>query len=125
MRRVLHRSLRAVAGVTLGLGVAAGGNSPPAPSGSAPGGACVGTAGVNLGTAQVTIAATDQLLFAPASQNAKVGQIVEWTSPGTVAHTVTFEAANASCLTDAQFNPGASWEVKFTQPGMDGSITIS
>ena len=137
MRRVLHRSLRAVAGVTLALGVAACGNGPPAPSGSAPGGACAGTAGGNLGTSKVTIAATDQLLFAPASQSAKVGEIVEWTNPGTVAHTVTFDAANASCLSDAQFNPGASWQVKFTQtgtftykclihqPGMNGSITIS
>jgi plastocyanin len=84
----------------------------------------------------VKVESNDQLQFSPSSQTAKVGQIVQWTNPGTVAHTITFDSSNASCLSDSQIAPGSTWEVKFTQagtysykctihPGMNGTLTVS
>jgi len=97
-------------------------------------GPTVGTAGVNLGTATVTVVATDQLAFSPTSQTAHVGDIVQWTVPGTTSHTVTF--ASHSDLSDLSLLPGGTWEVKFTvagtypytctvHPGMNGTIVVS
>lgn len=97
-------------------------------------GPSVGTAGVNLGSAAVTIVATDQLAFSPASQNAHVGDIIQWTVPGTTSHTVTFD--NHSDISDLSLLPGGTWEVKFTtagtypytctvHPGMNGTIVVS
>ena len=128
------RPLAVGAGASLTLGLAACGNGPPG-GGSSGGNTCTAGSLVSSGTAQTTIDANDQLQFVPASDTAKVGQIVQWTNSGTVAHTVTFDSANASCLTDPQIAPGASWEVKFTQagsytykctihPGMNGSLTV-
>ena len=34
-----------------------------------------------------------------------------------MVHTVTFLDNNDACLTDNTLAPGATWEVKFTQPG--------
>lgn len=82
---------------------------------SASGGPTVGAAGVSLGTAAVHIAATDQLRFSPSTQTAHVGDIVQWTNAGTVPHTVTFD--NQTYLSDPTLAPGATWEIKFTQPG--------
>jgi plastocyanin len=65
----------------------------------------------------MTIQATDNLVFVPASSNAAVGDIVEFKNTGSVPHTVTFQDNNDSCLTDSTLAPGATWEVKFTQPG--------
>jgi len=95
-----------------------------------------GSAGASVGAAAVKVAATDQLQFSPASQTSKVGQVVEWSNTGSVPHTVTFDSANASCLTDPQIVPSSTWQVKFTQPGtysykctihpgMNGTITVS
>jgi plastocyanin len=125
-----------------GLGtalLAACGNGVPPGSGSSGGaasggGASVGTAGTNLGTAAVKIQATDQLQFSPSSQSASVGQVIEWTNPGTVAHTITFDTATS--LSDPTIAPGGTWEVKFSKagtytykctihPGMDGKLTVS
>jgi plastocyanin len=142
----LHMSIRLRAllmGVaTLGAtGLAACGNGPPAGasgSGSSGGGGCsIGKAGASgLGSAGTKVSATDQLQFSPASQTAKVGQVVEWSNTGSVPHTITFDASNAQCLNDALINPGATWEVKFTapgtytykctiHPGMNGTLTVS
>ena len=105
------------AGAVLGLGIAGCGNGPPGGSSSAStgGASCPGSAGVSLGTPAVKVAATDQLVFSPVSQTAKVGQVIQWTNPGTVEHTITFDTA--SCFTDASIVPGATWEVKVTKPG--------
>ena len=63
--------------------------------------------------------------------------MVEFKNTGTVTHTVTFQDANDSCLSDASLDPGATWEVKFNTagtynylctihaPNMKGSITVS
>jgi plastocyanin len=131
------RGLLLVAGF---LGAAAfsgcGNGVPPQSGGSGPpgGGPSVGTAGANLGASTVKVEATDQLTFAPASQSAKVGEIIEWTNPGTVAHTITFDTA--SSLSDPTIAPGGTWEVKFSKPGtysykctihpgMDGTLKVS
>ena len=138
MRRTFQR-LTGIAGVCLAIGLAACGSSASqtTPPNSAAGGCSTGTAGVsNLGAATVKVAATDQLQFSPTTQTAHAGQVVEWTAPGTTTHTITFQSSDASCLSDVQLNPGASWEVKFTQPGtyaykctihpgMNGTITVS
>jgi len=94
----------------------------------------VGTAGVNLGTPSVHIAATDQLVFSPATQTVGVGQIVEWTNTGTVVHTITFDAY--PYLSDPTLAPGGTWEVRFTKAGtypyhctihagMTGTLTVT
>ena len=128
-----------IAGVCLAIGLAACGSSPSqtTPPNVAAGGCSTGTAGVsNLGVATVKVTSTDQLLFSPTTQAAHLGQVVEWTAPGTTTHTITFQSSDASCLSDAQLLPGATWEVKFTQagtyaykctvhPGMNGTITVS
>ncbi|MBV9100708.1 MAG: cupredoxin domain-containing protein [Candidatus Dormibacteraeota bacterium] len=131
------RPLVVGAGVVLASAMAACGNGPPGGSSSSGGGGCTsGTAGVSLGTGQVKIDANDQLQFAPTSQTAHVGQVVQWTNAGSVAHTITFDSSNASCLDDAQIAPGSNWQVKFTQagtytykctihPGMNGTLTVS
>jgi plastocyanin len=120
-------------------GIVACGNGAPesSSSGPGPGGCSVGSAGAsNLGSAATKVQATDQLQFSPASQTAKVGQVVQWSNTGSVPHTITFDASNAQCLNDQLINPGSTWEVKFTQPGtytykctihpgMDGTLTVS
>jgi plastocyanin len=61
-------------------------------------------------------------------------QVIEWTNPGTVAHTITFDTATS--LSDPTIAPGGTWEVKFSKagtytykctihPGMDGKLTVS
>jgi plastocyanin len=117
------------------IAVSACGNGVPQPSGSGGGGgSAAGTAGANLGTAAVTIDATDNLQFSPSSQTAKVGQVVGWKNTGSVLHNITFDTEGA--LTDSALAPGGSWEVKFSKagtysfkctihPGMDGKITVS
>ena len=128
------RPLALGAGASLTLGLVGCGNGPPGGSGSG-GNTCTAGTLVSSGAAQVKVDANDNLQFAPASDNAKVGQIVQWTNSGTVAHTITFDSSNASCLSDSQIAPGASWGVKFTQagtytykctihPGMNGSLTV-
>jgi len=129
------RPLVAGAGASLAIGLAACGNGPPAGSSGGPsgGGACPGQAGASLGTPAVKLTATDALQFAPTSQSAKVGQVIQWTNTGTVLHNITFD--EAGCLTDSAFQPQATWQIKFTQagsypyhctihPGMDGSLTV-
>jgi plastocyanin len=73
----------------------------------------------SLGTATApnTIQATDNLVFVPDSSNVAVGDIVEFKNTGSVVHTVTFQDNNDGCLTDNTLAPGATWQVKFTQPG--------
>jgi plastocyanin len=120
-------------GVTLTLGLAACGGS-TASSNSSPPSVSVGTAAVSLGTAAVMISATGQLTFDPAMQTAHVGDIIQWTNTGSVAHTITFDTAPA--LSDPSLQPGATWEVKFTtagtyqyhctiHSGMVGTIVVS
>src|SRR5580700_1994379 len=111
------RTLAAGLGVCVVIGVFACGNGPPG-GGPNPPTACNGSAAVSsLGTATMTIQATDNLVFVPASSNAAVGDIVEFKNTGSVPHTVTFQDNNDSCLTHSTLAPGATWEVKFTQPG--------
>jgi len=115
--------------------VACGNGVPESSSGGGGGGGCtVGTASAGGGTAQVKIQASDQLQFSPTSQTAKVGQVVQWDNTGTVLHNITFDDP-ASCLTDSAFQPGGTWQIKFSQagtytyhctihPGMDGKLTV-
>ncbi len=84
------RPLALGAGASLTLGLVGCGNGPPGGSGSG-GNTCTAGTLVSSGAAQVKVDANDNLQFSPASDNAKVGQIVQWTNSGTVAHTITFE----------------------------------
>ena len=121
----------AIALIACGNGVPGGGTSPG-------GGKCDGSAAASsLGTANMTIDATDNLVFSPASSTAQVGEVVEFKNTGSVEHNVTFQDNNDGCLTDATLDPGASWQVKFTAagtfnylctihaPNMKGEITVS
>jgi plastocyanin len=119
MRFTHLRTLAAGLGVCVAIGLFACGNGTPTPSGGGGNVPCNGTAAVTLtGTGSpVMIAATDNLVFVPDSSPAGVGQVVEFQNTGSVTHTVTFQDNNDLCLTDPTLAPGATWEVKFTQPG--------
>jgi plastocyanin len=117
---------------TVAAGLAACGESSPATSSSS--GTNVGTAGVNLGTPAEQISATEQLVFSPATLNAHVGDVIQWTATGTMMHTVTFDGFDS--LSDVALNSGGIWEVKFTtpgtynyhctlHPGMNGTVVVS
>ncbi|HEX6538608.1 MAG TPA: plastocyanin/azurin family copper-binding protein [Candidatus Dormibacteraeota bacterium] len=132
-----HRLRFAVfgAGATLAIVLAACGNGAPATSssGGGGGGCSAGTASAGTAAADVKVSATDALQFSPATTTAKVGQVVQWTNVGSVLHNITFDTG---CLTDGSFQPGATWEIKFTQagtynykctihPGMDAKLTVT
>jgi plastocyanin len=120
MRFTHLRTLAAGLGVCVAIGLFACGNGTitGGTGGSGPA-ACNGSAAVTLtGTGTPTpVAATDNLVFVPDSSNATVGQVVMFKNTGSVVHTVTFQDNNDSCLSDATLAPGATWAVKFTQPG--------
>ncbi len=102
----------------MAIAVIACGNGVPGGSTGPSTGKCNGTAAASsLGTATMTIDATDGLVFSPASSTAQVGEVVEFKNTGSVEHNVTFQDNNDSCLTDATLDPGASWQVKFTSAG--------
>jgi plastocyanin len=112
------RTLAGGLGVCVAIGLFACGNGQPGGGSGGPHPACNGSAAVSsLGTATMTVQATDNLVFDPASSNAAVGDVVEFKNTGSVVHTVTFEDNNDGCLTDNTLAPGATWQVKFTQPG--------
>jgi len=127
MRFTHLRTLAAGLGVCVAIGLFACGNGTPESSsgggGSTP---CNGSAAVTMtGTGSPTmVAATDNDVFVPDSTSAVVGQVVEFQNTGSQVHTVTFGDKNDSCLTDATFAPGATWEVKFTQPGTYNYICV-
>lgn len=134
MGRTIGRRLLAFVGGCFVLGaVAACGNGGTA-SPTASTGKSVGTAGVRLGTPSEHVAASDKLVFVPATQTLHVGDIVQWTNSGTVAHTVTFDS-HPSLTDPSQLAPGETWEVKLTQagtfsyrctihPGMAGTLVV-
>ncbi len=141
-RLVPLRPLLVAASASAAFALTACGNGPPGTSGSSSGsGTCsLGSDGSSLGTAQVKIAATDALAFSPSTQTVQAGQVVEWSTSGSVGHTLLFHGA-AACLTPDNpeaLNPGggSGWEIKFTQAGtytyectihagMTGTITVT
>jgi plastocyanin len=119
MRFTHLRTLAAGLGVCVAIGLFACGNGAPTSSSSGAPAACNGSAAVTLtGTGSPTeVDATDNLVFVPDSSPAAIGQVVEFKNTGSVVHTVTFQDNNDSCLSDPTLAPGATWSVKFTQPG--------
>jgi plastocyanin len=135
--------LRALAGglaVCMAIAMIACGNGNPNQTGTNPGGGgtCNGSAKASgLGTVAMTIDATDNLVFVPATATAQVGQVIEFKNSGSVPHTVTFLDTNDGCLTDNTLNPGSTWDVMFNAPGtynylctihapnMKGSLTLT
>jgi plastocyanin len=113
------RTLAVGLGVCVAIGLFACGNGTPN-GGPTTAAACNGTAAASsLGTATAanTIDATDNLVFVPDSTPAAVGDVIEFKNTGSVVHTVTFQDGNDGCLSDPTLAPGATWQVKFTQPG--------
>jgi plastocyanin len=118
--RITHlRTLAAGLGVCVAIGVFACGNGTPETSSGGTGTApCNGSAAVTFaGTPATTVAATDNLVFVPDSSSIAVGDVLEFQNTGSVVHTVTFQDNNDSCMSDPTLAPGATWQVKFTQPG--------
>ena len=85
-----------------------------------------------LGTPTEKVSATAGLTFDPSATTAKVGDVIQWTNTGSVAHNVTFTDPS---LTSGTLNQGDTWQVKFTvagtyayhctfHPGMDGQLTV-
>lgn len=86
-----------------------------------------------LGSAAEKVSATADLKFDPAATSAKVGDVIQWTNTGNVAHNVTFTDPT---LTSGTLNQGDTWQVKFSvagtysyhctfHPGMNGQITVT
>jgi plastocyanin len=112
------RTLAAGLGVCVAIGMFACGNGQPGGGSNGPPPVCNGSAAVSsLGAPTMTIQATDNLVFVPDTSSAATGDIIEFKNTGSVVHTVTFQDNNDACLTDNTLAPGATWEVKFTQPG--------
>jgi plastocyanin len=112
------RTLAVGVGVCVAIGVFACGNGTPGGGPSGGPATCNGTAAASsLGTPTMTIQANDNLLFVPESSTAATGDIIEFKNVGQTTHTVTFQDNNDGCLTDSTLAGGATWEVKFTQPG--------
>lgn len=105
-------SARLLTAVTLGMVACGGGGLPIASRGSS----AVGVAGANLGTPAVIISATDQNIFEPATQDATVGEIIEWKNTGSVTHNLVF-SSDAS-IGDPALEGGGVWQVKFTVAGV-------
>ncbi len=105
-------SARLLAALTLGVVACGGSRIPIASMGSPP----IGIAGGNLGTAGVVISATDQNVFEPATQDATVGEIIEWKNTGSVTHNLVF-SSDAS-ISDPVLESGGVWQVKFTVAGV-------
>jgi len=132
------RTLALGAGMCLGVApIACGNGASPTSSGGSTA-TCNGTSAVSdLGPVAMTIAATNNLVFVPASSSTQVGDVVEFKNTGSILHTVTFQDKDDQCLTDSALDPGATWEVKFTAPGtyhylctihapnMKGKITVA
>jgi plastocyanin len=123
-------AVASIAGAAMAVSLAACGES-ATPSNTAASGA--GSAGVNIGSPTVHVAASDDLKFTPAAQDAQVGDIVQWSNTGMTGHTVTFD--NFSSLSDVSLQGGSTWEVKFARAGtysyrctihpqMTGTITV-
>ncbi|HEX4755618.1 MAG TPA: plastocyanin/azurin family copper-binding protein [Candidatus Dormibacteraeota bacterium] len=105
----------------------------PTPLASATPAASAGQAQASgLGTPAEKVSATAALKFDPSATTAKVGDVIQWTNTGNVAHNVTFTDPS---LTSGTLNQGDTWQVKFTvagtysyhctfHPGMDGQLTV-
>ena len=106
------RAFAAMALLSLGV-VACGGSDPSTTSAiSSP----VGIAGGNLGTPAVIISATDEGTFGPVTQDATVGELIEWKNIGSVTHNIVF-TSDAS-IGDPVLAGGGVWQVKFTRAGV-------
>jgi len=132
------RTLALGVGMCLGVALTACGNGSASTSSGGSSGICKGTSAVSgLGPAALTIDATNNLVFVPASSSTHVGDVVEFKNTGSVLHTVTFQDNDDQCLTDSALDPGATWEVQFTAagtyhylctihaPNMKGEITVT
>lgn len=107
---------RGVLGVFCALLALAGCSNAAGPAASSSISRDAGSAGAVIGTPTQHVAATDQLVFSPATRTVHVGDIVQWTNRGTVPHTITFETQPQ--LTDpANLAPGDTWEVRVSVPG--------
>ena len=120
------------------LTVACGDGAPTASSSGSNNVAAPGTV-VSGQTANVTVNATDGLVFDPVTATAKVGQVVEWKNTGQIAHTVTFDSSidPNGTISTSSLTGGGTFEVKFTQagtfnyvctihaPNMKGTITVT
>ena len=110
------RALAVGMGVCVAIALIGCGNGAPTTS-TGTSGPCPGKfAASGLGTAAVTVDATDNLVFVPADDTVGVGQVVEFKNTGSVEHTVTFSGSLA-CLSDDTLDPGATWDVEFNNPG--------
>jgi plastocyanin len=86
-----------------------------------------------LGTPTEKVSATANLKFDPTATRAKVGDVIQWTNTGNIAHNVTFTDPS---LTSGTLNQSDTWQVKITvpgtyayhctfHPGMDGQLTVA
>ena len=119
MRFTHLRTLAAGLGVCVAIGVFACGNGAPTSSSSGAPAACNGSAAASLtGTGtQIELTRLTTSCSCRTRRPPAVGQVVMFKNTGSVVHTVTFQDNNDSCMSDPTLAPGATWAVKFTQPG--------
>lgn len=135
----LKSVLSAAVILTAGVITAACGDGAPAASSSGGSTAAAPGSVVQQTTGDVTVNATDSLVFDPENATAKVGQVVVWKNTGQIAHTVTFDASvdpNGEISTSS-LTGGGTFAVKFTKagtynyvctihaPNMKGTLTVS
>ncbi|MCA1843840.1 MAG: cupredoxin domain-containing protein [Actinobacteria bacterium] len=83
--------------------------------------------------AAATVDATDQLQFEPMTVQVSRGDVVEWTSTGSIPHNVTFDQYPG--MTSGTMSRGDRHEVRFMasgsypyrctfHPGMNGTVTV-
>jgi plastocyanin len=59
-------------------------------------------------TVEVSMSNSPSAVFIPATVNIAVGDTVNWTNPGLITHTVTFDPAQAVTKSDVALPPGAA-----------------
>jgi plastocyanin len=112
--RVTRASVRALTiGMALVAAVAACGNAPPdsVTATSSSGGGAIQADGNRAPTAHIS--ETDALRFEPAGIAVRVGDVVQWTNTGAIAHNVTFDEGTHS---DTMFR-GDKYALSFTTAG--------
>jgi len=73
-------------------------------------------------TVEVTMKNDPKAIFVPATVNIGLGDTVNWTNPGLITHTVTFDPAQAANKEDVALPPGVA---PFTSNDMEEDATFS
>lgn len=71
---------------------------------------------------EVSMKNSPKAMFVPAIVNIDVGDTVKWTNPGAITHSVTFDPAQATTVTDVALPAGVA---PFDSGSMEEDVTFS